>query len=143
MLIVAAGAWAASLVYVRAHRLSAPPLQLAPWQTGIAAILLVPLAVLLEGRPSSIPLRAAATLLYVGPVATAFAYWAVVEVGRRLGPRTISMALLATPPLGILISAALFNERLDASVIGGALLIAGGILLAHTLRCNETNRCND
>lgn len=129
MLFAAAGAWGASIVYVRLHRFCAPPLQLAPWQILVAAALLLPLAAIIEGGPTSIRPRAVATLLYVGPVATAFAYWAVVEAGRRLEPRTISMALLATPPLGILFSAAIFHETLDASVICGTLLITAGILL--------------
>ena len=72
----------------------------------------------------------AASLAYVGPVATAFAYWAVVEAGRHVRAGTISMALMAAPPLGILISAATLGEQIGASLIAGAILICAGIRLA-------------
>ena len=87
MLLGAAGAWAASLVFVRAHRFDATPLALAPWQLLVAAALLCPAAWLLEGSPPAIGAAGAASLAYVGPVATAFAYWAVVESGRRFPAR--------------------------------------------------------
>jgi len=65
----------------------------------------------------------------VGPVATAFAYWAVVETGRHFGPAVLSMALLAAPTPGILISAIALGERVGASLIAGVVLIAPGIRL--------------
>jgi drug/metabolite transporter (DMT)-like permease len=127
MLIVAAGAWATSIVYVRAHRFAATPSQLAPWQMLLACLVLWPVAAILEGSPQMPSPRALASLLYVGPVATAFAYWAVVEVGRRFTASTVSVALLATPPLGILFSTASLREPIGPSLICGAVLIAAGI----------------
>jgi drug/metabolite transporter (DMT)-like permease len=70
----------------------------------------------------------------VGPVATAFAYWAVVEAGRHFRAGVLSMALLAVPPLGILISALGLRERVGASLIAGVLLIAAGIRLVTAER---------
>jgi hypothetical protein len=66
----------------------------------------------------------------VGPVATAFAYWAVVDSARHYRAAVLSMALLAAPVLGILISALALAEAVGASLIAGAVLIAGGIRLA-------------
>ncbi|HEX3236247.1 MAG TPA: hypothetical protein VHR41_18800, partial [Gemmatimonadales bacterium] len=74
MLLAAAAAWAVSIV---------------------AATLLCPLAPVVEGPTPEIGTAGVASLAYVGPVATAFAYWAVVEVGRRVRASTISMALLS------------------------------------------------
>ena len=105
MLVGAAAAWAASIVFVQAHRFTASPLALAPWQMVFAACLLLPLAFMTEGVPSWPGAGGIASLAYVGPVATAFAYWAVVEAGRHMPADTMSMALLATPSLGILVSA--------------------------------------
>jgi drug/metabolite transporter (DMT)-like permease len=130
MLVGAAAAWAISIVYVRAHRFASTPLALAPWQMLVAAVLLLPMAVLTEGQPPPIGAAGAASLAYAGPVATAFAFWAVVEVGRRFPASTTSMALLATPSLGILISAATLGEKIDATLVGGIILIAVGIRLA-------------
>jgi drug/metabolite transporter (DMT)-like permease len=65
----------------------------------------------------------------VGPVATAFAYWAVVEAGRHFRVAVLSTALLAAPTLGILISALALGESVGASLIAGVLLIGAGIRL--------------
>ena len=130
MLLGASGAWAIAIVFVRGHSFSASPLALAPWQMLAAAMLLWPLALVVEGWPRSIGTRGLASLAYVGPMATAFAYWAVVEVGRVFRARTISMALLATPSLGLLISALTLHETVSISLATGIILIAGGIRLA-------------
>ena len=130
MLIAAAAAWAVSIVFVRRHRFVATPLALAPWQTLVAFVLLCPLAIAFEGPIPQVTARAAVSLAYVAPVATAFAYWAVVETGRHFPASTISMALLATPGLGLLISAATLHETVSASLIGGIVLVGGGIRLA-------------
>lgn len=132
MLLGAACAWAVSIVFVRRHRFTASALSLAPWQALLAAALLLPLAIFLEGAPPRIEPSAAASLAYVGPVATAFAYWAAVETGRHLRASTMSMALLATPSLGILLSAVTLGEAIGPSLIAGVLLIAAGIRLATT-----------
>lgn len=129
MLLGAAAAWAVSLVYVRTHRFAATPLALAPWQMLVAAALLLCVAIFAEGRPPPIGAAGAAALAYVGPVATAFAYWAVVEAGRRFPVRTMSMALLAAPSLGLLISALTLGEEIGASLLGGVILIGAGIRL--------------
>lgn len=137
MLAGAAAAWAISIVFVRSHRFTATPLELAPWQMLVSAALLLPLAVVVEGAPPPIGASGAASLAYVGPVATAFAYWAVVEAGRHFPASTMSMALLATPSLGILISALALGETVGASLVAGVVLIAAGIRLA-TMPLRET-----
>ena len=130
MLLGASAAWAVSIVFVRAHRFHASALSLAPWQMLVAATLLCPLAVVVEGPPRPIDAHGIVALAYVGPMATAFAYWAVVEAGRHFRASTISMALLATPSLGLLISAFTLHETVSISLIAGVVLVAGGIRLA-------------
>ena len=51
MLLAAAVSWAISIVAVRAHRFTATALALAPWQTLVAACLLLPVALVVEGVP--------------------------------------------------------------------------------------------
>ena len=130
MLAGAAISWAVAIVIVRAHRFTATALVLAPWQMLLAAVLLLPGAVALEGGFPAIGPAGAASLAYVGIVATAFAYWAVVEAGRRFPASTLSMALLATPVIGTFISAQALGEPVGASLIAGALLVGCAILLA-------------
>jgi drug/metabolite transporter (DMT)-like permease len=130
MLLAAAVSWALSIVAVRVHRFTATTLALAPWQTLVAACLLLPIALAIEGAPQPIGLSGAASLAFVGPVATAFAYWAVVETGRHFRASTLAMALLAVPPVGIVLSALTLGETVEPLLIGGALLIAAGIRLS-------------
>ena len=139
MLLGAAASWAVSIVVVRGHRFTATTLALAPWQMLVAACLLAVLAIAVEGAPRRIGLDGAASLAYVGPVATAFAYWAVVEAGRRFRARTLSMALLVTPALGVVISAFTLREPVGASLIAGIFLIATGIHLAT--RASHPSSC--
>lgn len=130
MLIGAAAAWAVSIVFVRGHRFTATPLALAPWQTLVASVLLCPLAIAFEGVVPPMTARAALSLAYVAPVATALAYWAVVEAGRQFRASTISMALLATPALGLFISAVTLHEAISPTLVAGMLLVGFGIRLA-------------
>jgi drug/metabolite transporter (DMT)-like permease len=136
MLLGAAACWAISIVAVRAHRFTTSALALAPWQMLVAACLLVPFAIFVEGAPRLLRVSGAASLAYVGPVATAFAYWAVVEAGRHFPASTMAVALLATPALGILISALALGETVEASLLAGVVLIGVGIRLVT----NETER---
>jgi drug/metabolite transporter (DMT)-like permease len=134
MLVGAAISWATSIVAVRAHRFTATTLALAPWQMLVAACLLLPVALVVEGAPRPVGASGAVSLAFVGPVATAFAYWAVVEVGRHFRAAFLSTALLAVPTLGILISALALGESVGASLIVGVLLIAAGIRLVGAER---------
>jgi probable blue pigment (indigoidine) exporter len=93
----------------------------------VAVALLCPVAIAVEGGPPAIGADGMASLAYVGPIATAFAYWAMVEVGRHLRASTISMALLATPSLGLLISALTLGETVTVSLAIGVVLVAMGI----------------
>jgi len=129
MLLGAAVSWAISIVAVRAHRFTATTLALAPWQMLFAACLLLPVALVVEGAPQPVGPGGAASLAFVGPVGTAFAYWAIVEAGRHFRATVLSMALLSAPMLGILISALALGERVGASLVGGVLLIVTGIRL--------------
>ena len=129
MLMGAAAAWAITIVTVRGHRFASSALSLAPWQMLIAASLLLAIAVSVEGIPPRISRVGAATLAYVAPVATAFAYWAVVEAGRRFAASTVSMALLATPSVGLLVSAWVLKEPINPSLLAGVALTAIGIRL--------------
>jgi O-acetylserine/cysteine efflux transporter len=130
LLMGAAAAWAVTIIFVRLHRFTTTPLALAPWQMLVAAVLLYTLAHAVEGAPPAIGARAAVSLAYVGPVATAFAYWAVVDAGRHLRASTMSVGLMATPGLGILISALTLGEPVGASLVAGLTLTGVGIRLA-------------
>jgi len=130
LLLAAAGFWAISIVNVRGHEFVGTALALAPWQMLVAATILLPVAIATEGPFPRLNANGLLALAYVGPIATAFAYWAIVDLGRQLPATTLSMALLATPSLGIMISAVALGETIDGPLVVGAATIAAGIGLA-------------
>jgi drug/metabolite transporter (DMT)-like permease len=132
LLICAAAGWAVSIVFVRGHGFQASALSLAPWQMLVAALLLLPWAIGADGALPPLTLRGLASLAYVGPISTAFAYWAMVEVGRYIRATTISVILLAVPSVGLLISALAFHEPVNASLGLGIALVSAGVLLTTT-----------
>jgi len=145
MLLGAAACWAICIVAVRAHRFAASALALAPWQMLLAACLLLPVAIAVEGAPQAVTVTGAASLAYVGSIATAFAYWAVVESGRHFPASTMSMALLATPSLGILISTLVLRETVERHLLAGVLLVGVGIWLVtrDTRAGNSSQTCKE
>jgi drug/metabolite transporter (DMT)-like permease len=127
LLLGASLAWAISIVAVRAHPFESNPLELAPWQMLVASLLTLIVALFVEGSPSRISGTAVATLVYVAPLATAFAYWAVVECGRHFRASTLSVALLATPAVGVLVSAVVVKEPITLQLLAAMALIAVGV----------------
>jgi drug/metabolite transporter (DMT)-like permease len=127
-LLLAGLSWAVAILHARRHRWRAAPLDVLPWQMGVASILLWSLALLIEPRgyldPSKPQLWIA--LLYIGSFAGPLGTWAAVSVARALPPVTGSLGMLGTPLLGIAASAVLLGEPITASLaVGTALVIAG------------------
>lgn len=128
MLLIGAMLWAAAILHTRRHAWHLSPLQLAPIQM---AVLVVPLGLVawtLEG-----PFHAdwnwqlVWMVLYNGPLATAFAFWASVSLQRALPSSTISLSYLAVPAWGLTASTLWLGEALPASLILGGVLIFLGV----------------
>ena len=128
LLMLAALAWAAQIIQVRGHRWHASPLELAPWQFTVAAVVLFPIALFMDaGRSVDWTGRAAAVLFYNGPIATAFCFWAVVTVNRALPAITTSLGTLGVPVAGVAASAAMLGEPVTLTNLAGLVLILGGL----------------
>lgn len=132
LLVIGAAMWAIAILHTRRHRWHLSPLQLAPFQM---ALLIVPgciLAWALEG-----PFRAEwswqliAMLVYNGPLATAFGFWAAVSIQRALPSTTVSLSFLAIPAWGLIASTLWLGEDLPLSlVLGGVLILLGVAAIA-------------
>lgn len=132
LLLIGAMLWAAAILHTRRHTWHLSPLQLAPIQM---AVLIVPLAIVawvVEG-----PFHADWNwqliwmVVYNGPLATAFAFWASVSLQRALPSSTISLSYLAVPAWGLIASTLWLGEALPASLIlGGALIFLGVAAIA-------------
>ena len=82
----------------------------------------------------------AAILLYNGPVATAFGYWASVTVTRALPALTTSIGLLAVPVMGLLSSMISLGEPLTWSLTVGLVGIVLGLALVNMADLHAARR---
>ena len=130
LILLAALCWAACIVYNRAHKWVSSPFQLLPWQTLLAAILLVILALMFEGIPD---IRWSNDLLlllgYSSMIGTVLAYWAMNTVNRGLPASVTSLALLGVPIFGLIFSSLLLEETIEPDVVGATLLIIAGVAI--------------
>ncbi|OKO88633.1 transporter [Bradyrhizobium sp. NAS80.1] len=131
MVILAAICWAANIIYIRAHRWIASPLQLLIWQVLVATIVLSVSATITDGLPHvEWSWRLALLFLYSGLIGTALAYWAMSMVNKSISALTTSLGTTATPLVGIASAAILLGEPIDISLAVAAGLIVAGIGLA-------------
>ena len=127
-LLLGAGMWAIAILHTRRHRWHLAPLQLASFQM---ALLIVPACFVAwaMGGPfrGQWSWRLILMLLYNGPLATAFAFWAAVSIQRALPSTTVSLSYLAVPAWGLAASTLWLGEALPASLVLGGLLILLGV----------------
>ncbi len=130
LLMVAALIWACNIVHVRRHRWVGTPLQLAPWQMMLAASVATIAALVTEDQ-SHIDWsgQLVVLLIYNGPIATAFCFWAMITVNRALPAITTSLSVLGVPVVGLLSSALWLREPLTMTNLAGLGLIGGGLVL--------------
>lgn len=130
LILCAALCWSVSIVYTKAHRWSATPLQLIPWQALLASVVLTLFALALEGPPRlSLSATAIASLLYNGAIGTALGFWAMTVINKELPAVVASLGTLATPGVGFVLSALILHEVPDRALILSSLLIFSGIAL--------------
>ncbi|QUS39254.1 DMT family transporter [Tardiphaga alba] len=129
LLLLAALCWAANIVYLRRHRWIATPFQLVFWQALLASLILTTLAFLCEGPPPAIvwTRELVAAFLFAGICGTALAHWAMALINRSLPATTTSLGLLATPVMGVILSALLLGETVSLALVVAMALILGGI----------------
>ncbi|HYE90755.1 MAG TPA: DMT family transporter [Terriglobales bacterium] len=122
--------WAGAILHIRAHRWHVSTFELLPWQMALSTVLLVTIALALEGLPSiEWTPSLTALLLYGGGPGTALAYWASANAGRRLPAFTMSLGLLATPVVSVSIATVWLREPLTLTLVSAIALILGGIAI--------------
>jgi drug/metabolite transporter (DMT)-like permease len=130
LVVLAAMCWSVSIVYTRAHHWTTTPLKLMPWQCLLATVMLSGLAFLVEGAPPSrMGTSALLALTYNGVIGTALGFWAMTVLNRRVPATTASLGVVATPVVGIGLSAVVLGEGLDPVLLLSALMILVGIMV--------------
>jgi drug/metabolite transporter (DMT)-like permease len=122
--------YACAAVWARARLKGVPPVVAAAGMLTGAALVTGPLAVALEGRPSTAlsPLTWAA-IGYMAFVATAFAYLLYYRVLAVAGAANLLLVTLIIPPVAILLGAGVRDEALPPHAFAGLALLAAGLLV--------------
>lgn len=127
-IVAAAMLWALSILHIRGHRWISTPFELLPWETMLATVILVPLAVLGAGSlHAEWTPRLVLLVLYAGIPGSALAYWAVAMASRDLPAVTTSLGLLATPVVSVIAATIFLGEPLTPSLVVAIVLILGGV----------------
>ncbi len=130
LLIVAAITNAATAVHIRAHRWAVTPLEAIPWQLLGAGIILVGMALVVDGPPviDWTP-QLTWVVLYQGVLATGVAFWAQIVILRNLAAVSTNLTLMAVPVVGVISSALLLGEDITTSLTLGLILVIVGVAL--------------
>ena len=135
-LLAAGFTWALTILHARRHTWRMSPLDVLPWQMGVATVLLWILAFVLEPA-GHLDLQQPSlwlSLLYLGVLAGPTATWAAVSVARALPPITGSLGMLGVPLLAIASSVVLVGEPVTWPLAIGTALVIAGIAIVITAR---------
>ncbi|RDW13996.1 DMT family transporter [Paracoccus thiocyanatus] len=118
----AALSMALGIVLMEHWRDLAPPVQMTAWQLLIGGILILPLALLVEGLPLHWETRNTLGLGYLVLFATALSYWLWVGGVQRLGSRVSVLAFLS-PVVALAIGIGVMEETLNAQQALGVAMV--------------------
>ncbi len=129
LILLGALCWAVSILHVRAHAWISTPFQLVFWEILLATVVLLALALWIEGPPPPIAWtwELVGLFLFASVFGVVIAYWAMTVVNRSLPAVTTSLGILATPVVGTLGSAIALGEPIDLALLVAMALILGGI----------------
>lgn len=105
------------------------PVPLASWQLVWGSIVLVPLAVVLEGPPPALDLGAVLGFAYLSIIATGLAYYAWFTGLKRLPTGTVGLIGLLNPVTGVVLGVAFAGDVFGVAQGIGMVLVLGGMVL--------------
>ena len=129
MLVIAALLWSIAIIATRVWPPRAPMLELLPWCFGIGALVLAPLALLVE-PDGGIGVASWPHMLFIGLIAAPLGTWSVVEAGRRLPGAVASVGFLLVPAFGVTLGALWLGEPVGWDVILAGVLIVASVIVA-------------
>ena len=112
------------------HVLSGVPPEVSAAATlTMAALVLCPAAVILEGLPEIPPPSALVALLYLALVPTAFGFLLYYRVLTKVGAGHTGLVTLLIAPIAAILGAIILNEELGLGALAGMALLSLGLLL--------------
>ena len=103
-------------------------LTLVSWQLVVGGLVLVPLALLVEGAPPAVDVPAVAGFLWLGGVGTALAYVCWFHGLTRMPAGAVSLIGLLNPVVGTVLGVVVVGEVFGPLQALGLALVLGGVL---------------
>jgi drug/metabolite transporter (DMT)-like permease len=128
--LIAAFSYAVAGVYARRfRRLSIKPMQVAYGQLSVGALVMVPVALFVDGLAGwSVPsFEATGSILALGVLCSSFAYILYFRLIEEAGATNALLVTILVPPFAILIGWAVLSETLGLAELVGLVLIAIGL----------------
>lgn len=131
--LAAALSMALGIVLTERWRHLAQPIDMVSWQLLIAGILLLPVALLVEGQPTHWNLKNTAGLAYLAVCVTAFAYWLWVRGVQVLGSRVSVLGFLS-PVTALILGILFLHEKpsLTQFLGVGLVFLSVGLSMVRT-----------
>lgn len=130
LLLVAAVGNAATAVHVRGHRWVGSPMDLMPWQLGLAAVPTVAVALALDGLPDvTWSIGTVAVVAYQIFLGSVFGLWGILTIGRSLPAISANLSVMAVPVVGLSTSVVFLGEPLTVGVVAGLVCVLAGVIL--------------
>ncbi|MER5634205.1 DMT family transporter [Streptomyces nitrosporeus] len=107
------------------------------WQLTAGGLLLLPVAVAVEGAPPAFSPPALLGFSYTALVATSLAFVVWFAGLRRLPAGTVGMIGLLNPVTGVLLGTLLAAEMLTVQQVGGLVLVLTGVVLGRPVRAKR------
>lgn len=120
-----------------------PPVDLVTftaWQLVAGGLVLLPIALVVEGAPPQMDLAAVGGFVYLGLPATVIAYVVWFRGLRRLPAAAVSLVGLLNPVSGTVIGVALAGEAFGGAQALGLLLVLAGILAGQPAALDRLRR---
>jgi len=114
-------------------RLAPPTPQLTFSATALllGSLIILPLALLIEGVPTAAPTQAIAGVIYLGLIPTALATVILVRIINTAGPSFLSLVNYQVPVWAALMGVIFLSERLPTQFLGALALILLGLAISQ------------
>ena len=127
--VAAAVSYAFAGVFGRRFRaMGVAPMATATGQLVCSSLILVPLALALNGWPATPSIGAVGSLIGIATLSTAFAYVLYFRILATAGATNLLLVTLLAPVTAVLLGSTILGERLETAHILGSTLIALGLV---------------
>lgn len=128
--IAGAGCYVVAGLFMR--KLSLKPVSFTILALGAGSVVLIVVALALEGVPQQIPsLKVLLSLLWLGTLPTGLAYLLRFYLIRKVGVSIFAVGMNTVPVFGVLLGAVLLGEVIELRTVAALVLVVSGLVVAR------------